>query len=72
MAKPIPAHRAEAIVVAVGKMPEGATFIDVAASLNPIAPMRNVQRWLSVLVRQKRLVRVGKSIATRYKIQSWF
>ncbi len=68
MGRPGPSKTLETIVAAVGKHAAGATFIDVAASLEPLAPMRTVQRWLNVVVRQQRVVRVGKGPATRYKL----
>ena len=56
-----------AIVAVTSNWPEGATFLEIAASLNPPPPLRNVQRWLNQLVAQKRLVRTGITRAARYK-----
>lgn len=68
MAKPLPKSRLEAIVDAVGKRPQGATLVQIAASLEPLPAMRNVQRWVGALVRQKRIVREGSTNATVYKL----
>jgi hypothetical protein len=61
--------RLEAVLKAVANKPNGATLIEVAAQLSPFAAQRNVQRWLAVLVEQNRVVRVGLSTASRYKLR---
>ncbi len=68
MAKPIPPDRLEAVFGAVSAFPNGCTLFQVAAKLTPIAPLRNVQRWLGVLVREGRIVRVGATHTVRYKL----
>ncbi len=70
MAKPRPEKRMAEVVSAVGKLPDGASFIQAAAALNPPATKRNVQRWLGTLVREKKLIRVGNTRTLRYKVPS--
>jgi hypothetical protein len=68
MPRPIPADRVAAIEAEVQKCPAGATDIDVAVGLSPTPKVRNVQRWLSAMVREHRLVRVGNTKGPRYKL----
>ncbi len=68
MNPPIPENQAAAIVAVVEKSATGATMIDVAAALMPTPRERTVQRWLSILVQQKRLIRFGRTRGSRYKV----
>ncbi len=67
MPRPLPESYLAQIVAAVENCPEGAKFLDIAASLNPVPPLRNVERWLAALVRQGRIVRVGRTRSARFK-----
>jgi hypothetical protein len=61
-------NRFAEIVAVVGKHPKGVSLIDIAVVLNPPLPLQNLQRWLSVFVRQKQLVRIGRTTSTRYQL----
>ncbi len=67
MARLLPKTALDVAIAAVRRHPEGATFIQVAAAIDPPQPMRNVQRWLSMLVKQGRLDRVGHANTLRYQ-----
>ncbi len=68
MPRPIPADRVAAIRAEVGKYPAGATLVEVAVGLSPIPRVRNLQRWVSAMVRDHGLIRVGKTTSLRYKL----
>ncbi len=61
--------RLEEVRKAVGEMPDGATLIDVAMRLSIPVAQRNLQRWLGMLVEQDRIVRIGGSHRSRYKLR---
>jgi hypothetical protein len=67
MARLLPETQLEAIINAVRRHPEGATFIQIGAALGGPPPLRNLQRWLSALVEQRRLVRIGATNNLRYR-----
>lgn len=67
MTKQLPQSALDTVIAAARRHPEGATFIQIAAAVTPPAPMRNVQRWLSALVKQGRLNRIGHANAVRYQ-----
>ncbi len=68
MPRPIPADRVAAIRAEEAKYPAGAALVDVAVGLSPIPGVRNLQRWVSAMVRDHTLIRVGKTTSLRYKL----
>ncbi len=68
MPRPIPADRVAAIRAEVAKYPAGATLVEVAVGLSAIPRVRNLQRWVSAMVRDHTLIRVGKTTSLRYKL----
>jgi hypothetical protein len=67
MARPLPESQLKAIIHAVRGHPEGATFLQIGAALGGPPPLRNLQRWVSALVEQRRLVRIGATNSIRYR-----
>ena len=67
MARPLPEPQFEAIIRGVRAHPEGATLLQIGAALGNPPPLRNLQRWVSVLVDQRRLVRIGATSSVRYR-----
>lgn len=68
MPRPIDEKHLAAICGVIERAPDGCAFSDVAAALNSPPPRRNLQRWLAALVRQKRVIRVGRLKSTRYRM----
>lgn len=67
MAKPRPTGEYEALLNAVGQFPDGASIEQIEAALAPRPSRRTLQRWLSDLIKQQRLHKVGQARGTRYR-----
>lgn len=52
----------------ISRFPEGASLEQIIVGLTEPAPRRTVQRWISSLVQDKRLVTVGMARSRRYKL----
>lgn len=68
MPKQIPETELDPIASAVAGFPLGASIDDIAGALNSELPRRTMQRRLALLVKQKRLIRLGRGPATRYAL----
>lgn len=68
MPKNIPETELNAVVVAVGRIPSGASIDEVGEALDIALPRRTLQRRLARLVDHGRLVRLGQGPATRYGV----
>lgn len=66
MAKPIPALGYDAILAVLGQFPDGATIEDIEILLAPRPTRRTLQRWLSTLIDQQRIYKLGQARGTRY------
>lgn len=66
MAKPIPTLEYEALMTAVAQFPDGASIEQIEAVLVPRPSRRTLQRWLSDLIGQQRLRKLGQARGTRY------
>lgn len=66
MPKRIPEVELEEIVAVVAEFPSGASIDDVLGGIDSPLPRRTLQRRLTLLVDQDRLVRLGRGPATRY------
>ncbi len=60
---------AELLLELVGRFSEGASIEEVMLGLTPPISKRSLQRWLSSLVEEGRLVVVGRGRATRYQLR---
>ncbi len=58
----------EILVTLISRFPQGATLEEVMIGLTPPVPRRTIQRWLSLLVKDKKLIAVGKARARRYQL----
>lgn len=67
MAKPRPTGEYEALLNAVGQFPDGASIEQIEAAPAPRPSRRTLQRWLSDLIKQQRLHKVGQARGTRYR-----
>jgi Fic family protein len=70
MPKRIPETELDEIVAAVAVFPSGASIDDVVGAIDSALPRRTMQRRLTLLVDQNRLVRLGRGPATRYLLRS--
>ncbi len=70
MPKRIPKTELDEIVAVVAKFPSGASIDDVLGDIGNALPRRTLQRRLTLLVNQDRLVRLGRGPATRYMLPS--
>ena len=68
MARPVPEQELQAIEEAVRSHPEGATFQQIADSLESRVPRRTLQYRLKHLVATKRLITEGKGRWTKYRL----
>ena len=66
MAKPIPTLEYEALLTVVAQFPEGASIEQIETVLALRPSRRTLQRWLSDLIGQQRLRKVGQARGTRY------
>ncbi len=66
MPKKIPFSELDEIVAAVAGFPAGASIGDVVKALDNALPRRTMQRRLTLLVNEDRLVRLGRGPAVRY------
>lgn len=66
MPKHIPQNELDAVLSAVGQFPEGASIKDISAVMKKVLPRRTLQRRLSQLVAQKKLVLKGRGRGSRY------
>ena len=67
MARPFPDHSLQALIDVVTRSAFGMSMHEIEAVL-PLPPnRRTLQRWLTALVTDKKLVRVGKGRAVRYR-----
>ncbi len=56
------------LVEIIDRFPEGASLEEILLGLNPTVPRRTLQRWLSALVKERRLEGLGKTRARKYKV----
>lgn len=70
MPKRIPETELDEIVAAVTRFPSGASTDELAGTIDSTLPRRTLQRRLTLLVNQDRLVRLGRGPATRYLLPS--
>lgn len=70
MPKRIPDTELDDIVAAVAEFPSGASIDNVVGTIDNALPRRTLQRRLTLLVNQDRLVRLGRGPATRYLLPS--
>ena len=68
MTKLLPEDRLSADLAVLKNAPKTAPFIDVAAALDPLTAERNLQRWLTHLVKENQVRRVGSGRAARYRL----
>jgi hypothetical protein len=54
------------IIEVMRKRGGGGTIVQIAAGLTTFAPQRKLQRWLRLLVQQRRIVRTGATWKARY------
>ena len=52
----------------IGRFPEGASLEEVVLGLTQPVSRRTVQRWLSLLIKEGRLISVGMTRSRRYKL----
>lgn len=69
MPRPIAEKQLAQICGVIDGAADGCALGDIAAALSPWPPRRNLQRWLSALVREKRIARVGARRTARYRSQ---
>jgi len=67
MPKQVPTSEFDRIVDAAARIPGGASIHEIARELGGETSHRTLQRWLSVLVADGRLARMGAGRATRYR-----
>jgi hypothetical protein len=68
MPQPFPSERLDAIVRIVRRFPQGGSLDEITRALKPAPARRTLQRWLALLVGEKRLNQEGGARATRYLI----
>lgn len=56
------------LVEIIDRFPEGASLEEISLGLNPAVPRRTLQRWLSTLVKEGRLLGPGRTRARKYKV----
>lgn len=64
----ITSNEAEAILRVAAQFPEGGSLEDIARALPMSLPHRTLQRRLATLVAEQRLIAVGRSRGTRYRL----
>ncbi len=68
MARPVPHQSFEALLQALSQYPQGAGIETLEATLALPANRRTLQRWLTALVEDGRIIREGRARAVRYRI----
>jgi hypothetical protein len=68
MPQPIPHAQLDAVVGVLRRQPEGAAVDAIQQALKPLPPRRSLQRWLALLVAQRRIVPVGEGRGRRYRV----
>lgn len=58
----------DVLIELINRFPQGASIEEVMIGLTPSVPRRTVQRWLAALVKDGRVIAVGKARARRYKL----
>ncbi|MDO8543394.1 MAG: Fic family protein [Opitutaceae bacterium] len=67
MRQPISDEQLDTVLRAVRRHPGGASIDDILAAVRPVVPRRTLQRWLAVLVGQRRIVPEGATRSRRYR-----
>lgn len=67
MARPFPDHSLRALSDVVTRSPLGMSVNEIEAAMASPPNRRTLQRWLTALVTAKKLIRVGKGPAVRYR-----
>ena len=68
MPKQISSNEVDAVLSAAAQFPEGGSLADIAGALPLPLPHRTLQRRLATLVAEQRLIAVGRSRGTRYRL----
>ena len=68
MPKRISQNELDTVIRAVAGFPEGARVEEIRGALGDSVPRRTLQRWLALLVEQKRIIVEGRTRASRYRL----
>jgi len=66
MSRPIPESELNNILAVIARFLEGLSIEEIESALNPSPPRRTLQRWLALLVAEKRLRMEGQRRGARY------
>lgn len=68
MPRPIPIHQLQAVRQAVKVFPDGASLSDLQGVMQPRPARRSLQRWLALLVAERKLRQHGTGRGVRYRL----
>ena len=58
----------DVLIELIDRFPDGASLEQIMLGLNPSVPRRTLQRWLSTLIKEGKLIAIGNARARRYKV----
>lgn len=68
MPRPLPSKQLQAVERAVARFPDGASLSNVLGALRPPPATRSLQRWLALLVVERKLIQDGEGRMARYRL----